>query len=102
VQYYYSSGAIDNWGIYISLLAKLQGALKALSKGQTDVAINKLTAFINEVQAQSGNHITAEAAAILIADARWVIYQLMINPTSVVFFQMPNTPTVLYLPSMTK
>ena len=36
-------------------------------------AINKLLEFIDLVQAQSGRHITADAAQILIADAQYVI-----------------------------
>jgi hypothetical protein len=66
----------DNSGILNSLLQKLDNAQKSLNKGQTNAAINKLNAFINEVQAQSGKHITTEAAALLVADAQWVIAHL--------------------------
>ena len=38
--------------------------------------INQLRAFINLVKDQSGKHITAKAAAVLIADAQWVIAHL--------------------------
>jgi hypothetical protein len=66
--------------VYKSLLYYLKTAQKALNKGQTGAAINVLNAFINEVIAQSGKHVTSEAAAILIADARWVINWIRTHP----------------------
>jgi hypothetical protein len=57
-------------GIAISLLVKIQGASRDLSTGQTTSAYGKLDAFVNEVQAQSGNKIPAAAAADLIVAAR--------------------------------
>jgi 5'-nucleotidase/UDP-sugar diphosphatase len=77
---FFAEGQIDNLGIFIGLLKKLQQAQSALLKGQTAVAINVLNAFIAQVDAQSGKHITSEAAAILIADARWIINGLMTLP----------------------
>jgi hypothetical protein len=73
---FYNEGKIDNQGIANSLTQKLENAQKDLDKGKIDTAINKLQAFINEVQAQSGKHITTEAADLLIADAQWVIAHL--------------------------
>jgi 2',3'-cyclic-nucleotide 2'-phosphodiesterase (5'-nucleotidase family) len=66
-------GKIDDNGVLKSLLQKLQGVQDALKKSQTTAAINKLEAFINEVLAQSGKHISEDAANLLIADAQWVI-----------------------------
>lgn len=63
-------------GIQNSLDVKLDNALAALEdiNDNNDVsAINRLEAFINEVQAQSGQMIPAEAAADLIARAQTVI-----------------------------
>ncbi|MFY9579876.1 MAG: thrombospondin type 3 repeat-containing protein [Gaiellaceae bacterium] len=57
-------------GIANSLLVKIQGASRDLSSGQTTSACGKLAAFVNEVQAQSGNKIPAGAAADLIAAAQ--------------------------------
>jgi hypothetical protein len=74
--YFYESGEIDSWGVYNSLMVKLNAAQKALDKGKTGVAINILYAFIKELQAQSGKHVSAAAAATLIADAQWVIDHL--------------------------
>ena len=71
-----SEGKIDNSGIQNSLLKKLENAQKDIDKGKLDTAINKLQAFIAEVQAQSGKHITEDAANLLIADAQWVIDHL--------------------------
>ena len=56
-------------GIANSLLVKIQGASRDLSNGQTTSACGKLEAFVNEVEAQSGNRIPAAAAADLIAAA---------------------------------
>jgi hypothetical protein len=66
-------GEIDNGGIANSLLQKLANIEKKLEKGQVSAAISALKAFIKEVSAQSGKHISAEAAALLIADAEWLI-----------------------------
>jgi 2',3'-cyclic-nucleotide 2'-phosphodiesterase (5'-nucleotidase family) len=76
VNLFYELGEIDNHGVVNSLLAKLEGAQAALDKGNTRAAINKLEAFINEVEAQSGAHITPSAVNVLLIDANWVI-----NPT---------------------
>jgi hypothetical protein len=69
-------GQIDNKGIQNSLNSKLKGVLDDSGRHKTAVVINKLEAFIKEVQAQRGKHITEEAADLLIADAQWVIEQL--------------------------
>jgi hypothetical protein len=57
-------------GIENSLDHKLQNILDALSAvggGNLALACNKLDAFVNEVQAQAGQHITVAQAAQLIA-----------------------------------
>jgi Thrombospondin type 3 repeat len=55
-----------------SLLVKIQAASKSILAGQTVDACGQLAAFINEVQAQSGNKIPASAAASLIAAAQQI------------------------------
>ncbi len=63
-------------GIENSLVAKLQTAIGALSDVNSNndlVAINSLNAFINAVQAQSGNQIPQADAADLIASAQAII-----------------------------
>ena len=76
VNRFYQEGQIDDLGIRNSLLGKLDTAQAYLDKGQTKAAINTLNAFINSLKAQSGKHITIEAANLLIADANWVIAHL--------------------------
>ena len=48
-------------------------SLEALNPDQRNDAINKLNAFINEVEAKRGNKITNEQAEYLIAVAQEVI-----------------------------
>jgi hypothetical protein len=76
VDRFYGEGKIDNTGVYSSLLRLLEQVEKAIDKGKITLAMNLLKAFIAEVQAQAGKHITAEAAAILIADAQWLLAHL--------------------------
>jgi len=73
VQQFVNNGSINNNGIANSLLAKLSAAQNARSKGNCNEAANNYQAFINEVSAQSGKHISPTAAAILIADAQYLI-----------------------------
>jgi parallel beta-helix repeat protein len=63
-------------GIGNSLDAKLDTALKALddiNENNDDAAINTMQAFINAVEAQSGNQISTEDADALIAAAQEII-----------------------------
>ena len=69
-------GEIDNQGIVTSLLAKLDVAQKLIEEGKIDQAKNTLNAFINEVQVQSGKHITPETAEILIESAEHILSDL--------------------------
>jgi hypothetical protein len=64
---------IDDSNTVKSLLAKLNDAKQAAQRSNKTTAINKLQEFIDLVGAQSGHHITADAAQILIADAQYVI-----------------------------
>jgi 5'-nucleotidase / UDP-sugar diphosphatase len=99
---FFADGQIYNNGIYTSLLKTLQQAQKALDKGQVVVAINVLNAFINEVEAQSGKGISPEAAAILIADAQWVINWLMTNESLFLgLYSLAYSETV-YMPLLNK
>ena len=65
-----------NRGIENSLDAKLDAVLNALddvNANNDQAAINVLQAFINAVEAQSGNHITVGQADDLIASAQAII-----------------------------
>jgi hypothetical protein len=56
-------------GFENSLLTKLNGAKDALSRGQKQAACQKMQAFINEVNAQSGKKLTVAQANQLRTDA---------------------------------
>jgi hypothetical protein len=56
-----------------SLVSKLENAIDSLGKGQTKAALNKLEAFINEVEAQRGKKIPQSDADALIAAAQYII-----------------------------
>jgi hypothetical protein len=56
-----------------SLTSKLQNAIQSLDNGQQNAAINKLNAFINEVQAQRNKKLTNEQANTLISEAQRII-----------------------------
>jgi hypothetical protein len=56
-----------------SLLQKLNAAAAYRAKGDCKDANATYQAFINELLAQKGKKVTAQAAAILIADARYLI-----------------------------
>jgi hypothetical protein len=71
-------------GVHQSLLAKLLQAKRALEKGQTGVAKNTLSAFLNQVQAIScpefacpGNKpLTSEAYALLFFNGQFLMERL--------------------------
>jgi len=69
----YSEGKIDSADVYQGLMDKLNAAEKSK---KTATTINLLKAFINQVNAQKGKYITADAATLLITDAQWVIAHL--------------------------
>ncbi|TET24925.1 MAG: hypothetical protein E3J73_07285 [Candidatus Bathyarchaeum sp.] len=71
-----SQGEIVNQGIVTSLIAKLNVAQKLFDEGKIDQAKNILNAFINEVEAQSGKHITPDAADVLIESAEYILTNL--------------------------
>ena len=70
---FYDDGQIDNEGVYQGLLSKLMSAMKAK---RADTQINLLNAFISLVESQRGQHITTEAADMLLASAHYVIDHL--------------------------
>ena len=76
VQHAADAGLIDNQGVTQSLLAKLDAAQAAQDRGQSDVAVQVLQAFVREVSAQSSQHIDAMHAAHMIAHTQIVIQAL--------------------------
>ena len=62
-------GLINDQGVAKSLLQKLEAATTAESLGQNQTKVNILNAFKNELNAQSGKHITDIAVQVLMEDA---------------------------------
>lgn len=73
VRQFLDAGKIRNEGLAGSLLAKLNAAAAARARGQCATAANIYRAFINELNAQSGQGVDAVAASIMIADAEYLI-----------------------------
>lgn len=71
-----SLGWIDNKGIANSLDSKLNSAKKKLAAGDSTAAKSILNAFVNEVEAQNGKHLTSEAYALLKYNAIYLIAKL--------------------------
>ncbi len=93
VNQYCAGGQISDKGTCNSLLQKLQGAIEARDRGQPDVACNKLNAFVNEVQAQSGKKIDPAAAQVLINMVTPLCAPApTVTPTAIVISPLP-TPT---------
>jgi 2',3'-cyclic-nucleotide 2'-phosphodiesterase / 3'-nucleotidase / 5'-nucleotidase len=73
VDYFYANGKIDNAGVYNALMQKLDAIAASGRRDRQNAWANVLQAFINQVRDQSGEHITPDAAAVLIADAEWIL-----------------------------
>jgi len=65
-------------GIENSLVSKLENTIDSIQKGQTKAAVNKLEAFVNEVEAQQGNKIPQGDADDLIEAAQAIIDDLLL------------------------
>lgn len=73
VRQFFQDGAIRNDGIENSLLAKLNNAADDQAAGRCARAANSYQAFINELQAQSGKGVDADAASVMMDDANYLI-----------------------------
>ncbi len=71
VERFSSEGGISPGGAR-SLLAKLDSAMAASARGNQRAAIQTLDAFLAELDAQDGKHISPEAARVLRSDASLV------------------------------
>lgn len=67
---------INNNGIMNSLLKKADAIEASIAKGNKTSAKNQLNAFINEVNAQKGKHISDKAVKILLEDAQYMMESL--------------------------
>jgi len=61
-------GLIDNQGIANSLSQKIQAAADAAAQGQNETKANILNALKNQINAQTGKHITGVAVQVLLQD----------------------------------
>ena len=68
-----ASGAITSAGVATSLLAKLDAASAARSRGQCNVAASVYQAFIDQVNAQSAKSVGAATATQLVTEAQFLI-----------------------------
>ena len=66
-------GLIKDPGIPTSLLAKLDAAADARARGNCAQASSLYQSFVNALEAQSGKGVDPTAAAIMIADAQFLI-----------------------------
>jgi hypothetical protein len=73
VNQFVATGCIPSDRVANSLLAKLNAAASARAAGDCATANNKYQALIKELQTQIGKGVAAEAAAIMIADAQYLI-----------------------------
>jgi hypothetical protein len=73
VNQFLAAGLIKSAGLANSLLGKLNAAADARSRGECGTAANQYSAFIDALQAQAGKGVDANAAAIMIADAQYLI-----------------------------
>ena len=69
-------GWIDNLGIANSLDSKIIAARQAVQAGDNGAARNILNALLNEIEAQSGKHLTSEAVALLKFNTLFLIGKL--------------------------
>lgn len=60
-------------GIENALVSKIENAQKSIEKGNTKAGINKLEAFIKQVEALKGKKVTEKEAALLINEAYLII-----------------------------
>ena len=73
VNIFTAAGKIKNPGIPTSLVATLDAAATARTRGNCSQAANLYQAFIRELRSQSGKGIDPVAASIMIADAEFLI-----------------------------
>jgi len=75
VERFYEDGQIDDTEVRDGLLDKLYAAKELIEAGKTRPARYLLLAFIRQVEAQRGHHITEEAN-ILLTDVEYAIEHL--------------------------
>jgi len=72
----YYKDEFSNWGSFVSLLSAQKNLVKADDNDNLNSAKVILEAFIQKVENMSPKHVPAEVAALLIADAQWMLEHL--------------------------
>ena len=67
---------INNIGLLNSIVAKLNAAQAALSRGDNNAAKSQLSAVLNEVDAQAGKQLTFEAVGLLKFNTQYALSQI--------------------------
>ena len=70
------NGDIDNSGVANSLISKLETAQKQLEAEKPKQAVNALNAFLNELDAQQGKHISDEVYNYLKEKVEGLVLQI--------------------------
>lgn len=71
-----TQGWIDNDGITNSFLTKLKNVQAKLASRDSNTAKNVLGAFLNDVQAQNGKHLSSEGYALLYFNGKYLVDHL--------------------------
>ncbi|MBN2117606.1 MAG: VWA domain-containing protein [Anaerolineales bacterium] len=87
VERFHQDGSIDHRGVYYSLMQQLRAAAKS---NKPEITSNILNAFIYHVKAQRDKHIAAQAADLLVADAKWVITHLQDTAPPYIHIKTPR------------
>jgi hypothetical protein len=72
----YAEGMIDNAGIANSLTSKSDAAAAQIAGGNNKAAKNQLNAFLNELDAQAGKHVTDQGYGLLKSVALYYLGRL--------------------------
>jgi hypothetical protein len=69
-------GEFSNAGVANSMIQKAENALASKERGQLTPARNQLGALLNEISAQSGNHLSTRGATLLVGDIQYILVSL--------------------------
>ena len=76
IRYMLTLDLIDNKGLAKALSSNINAASTAAARGDKKAAENFLNAFVNQVNAQTGKHISGVAPQLLLGDANSLLDQL--------------------------
>jgi hypothetical protein len=76
IRYMLTLGLIDSKGVAKALSSRISAASNAAAGGDKRTAEDFLNAFISQVHAQTGKHISGAAPQLLLTDANVLLGQL--------------------------